>query len=231
MATLALVNPRRRRKTAKRRTTKARVRRNPSRRKALAIAPAPRKRRRASRPKARRIRRNPIRARKSSGDIMSQIKPAFTAGLGALGLDLAWGFLPIPAGLQTGPLRHVAKGAGALALGYVANMVTDKATARQMAVGALTVVMHNMMRELAQQVMPTVNLGYYNAGFNAGMGEYTSGMGAYISGDTSPYLSAPLSSPFQGGAQVPGQMPITACIDSGKKGMAGMGEEGWFSYN
>lgn len=145
-----LVNPRKRRKAkAKTRvaktTAKRRYARNP-----IAVA-NPKKRRK--------YRRNPIAMK----GIMAPIMPAATAAAGAIGLDLAWGMIgsKLPASLSTGPVRHVVKAVGALGLGALAAMVLKKETANNLAVGALTVVMHGAMRETLQTMNPEMKLGEY----------------------------------------------------------------------
>lgn len=215
MAELMLVNPRKRRKprsAAQRAATRKLVARNKRRRN-----PAPARRRRAvsvvkrrrtparrvtAAARKRRYRRNPA----SRGIVNTTLIPAAVAASGALSLDVLMGFLPVPENLKTGPLRHVVKGAGAIGLGWLAGMVVSKKTAGQLTTGALTVVLHDAMRETVARFMPSVPLGYYSAGMNAGamgmytgMGEYTN-MGAYIGGgETSPYLSKNnLSEQFKG---------------------------------
>lgn len=191
MAELMLVNPRRRRKTT---TKKRRVRRTTARK-----APVRRRRRNPVTTTVRRRRRNPIARR---GMVARHLQPALTAATGALFLDMAWGFLPIPANLQMGPLRYLAKGAGAIALGMVAENVVAKSTAQQMTTGAMTVIMHDALREVTQNMLPNVPLGYYSAGMPVnGMGEYVSGlngMDAYVPGSDSTYLDNSLSTPFAG---------------------------------
>lgn len=190
-----LVNPRRRRRapargrprrkmTARRRpATKRRRRRNP-------IGPYaksgmgyyvsnPRRRRRRSptRKRAtarRRYRRNPTTMK---GIINQLVMPAATAGAGALALDILWGFVPVPAEIKTGPMRHVAKGLGAVVLGQLVGMVGTKRMGDTMAMGALTVVFHSAFKEMTAQFMPGVPLGYYSAGANAG---YDPQLGYYV---------------------------------------------------
>ena len=220
MAELMLVNPRKRRKSRKPRTAAQRAatrklvagnkrRRNPApaRRKVSAI----KRRRTPARSvvaRKRRYKRNP-NGRGMAGIVNTTLIPAAVAASGALSLDVLWNFLPLPETLKTGPLRHIAKGAGAIGLGWLAGMVVNKKTAGQLATGALTVVTYNAMREMMARFMPAVNMGYYSAGMPAGsmgayvgMGEYVGGpgMGAYIGGGgTSPYLAADtLSEPFAG---------------------------------
>ncbi len=135
---------------------------------------------------------------------MGVVQPAFMGAAGALSLDIAWGFLPIPLNLKTGMMRHVVKGIGALGLGYLVNMVATRKTADEMTKGAMTVVLHGAMREAAQQFMPNVpldGLGYYSAGAPAGVAAYVNGLGAYVGseGAPSPYLAADtLNKPFEG---------------------------------
>ena len=134
---------------------------------------------------------------------MGQVQPAFTSASGALALDLIWGFLPIPANLQMGPLRYLAKGAGAIGMGMLASQVVKKSTAEQMATGALTVIIHDAMREVTQNMLPAVPLGYYSAG--QPVGEYVNGlggMGEYMPGNTNTYLDPSLSTPFAGPSSV-----------------------------
>lgn len=180
MAQLMLVNPRKRKtarkspakKSAAKRTTRRRYARNPI---GLAAANPIRKRRK--------YRRNPIAMK----GLMAPIMPAAIAAGGAIGLDLAWGMIgsKLPAALSTGPVRHVAKAAGALALGALAGMVLKKETANNLAIGALTVVMHGAMRETMQKMLPNVALGEYESEMD-GLAMYTgdgmNGMGEYVEG-------------------------------------------------
>lgn len=190
MAQLMMVNPRRR-KTRRKTTRKtvARRRKSPVRRRRVA----------AKRRTVRRYRRNPT----ARGIINAQLMPAAVNASGALALDIVWGYLPIPETVKTGPFKHVAKGAGAIALGVIAGNVVNSTTAKALSQGALTVVMHDAMREVAQNMLPGVPLGYYSAGLPVGVGEYVNGLGevgAYIGAEgTSPYLSQDtLSKPFAG---------------------------------
>ncbi len=225
MAELLLVNPKRR--TRRRRPTRARKR--VTRRTVTRRAPRRRVRRRRN-PSANTFgvptygsrRRNPAR-RRAKGDIVNRIvMPSVMGATGALALDIAWGYLPIPMNLKTGMLRHVVKGAGAIALGYLTEMVATKATAEQMTRGAMTVVVHGAMRELAQQFMPQVPLdgmGYYSAGTPVGVGAYVGGMGAYIGseGAANPYLAADtLNQPFAGpsAAQMARAQGERSCLES-----------------
>ena len=190
-----LVNPRRRRRAPTRRRPRRKVaarRRAPAkrRRRRNPIGPYARNgmgmyvsnpRRRRRRPARRRAtvrrRRNPagrMTMRKVMNDLLL---PSATAGAGALALDILWGFVPVPPEIKTGPMRHVAKGLGAIVLGQLVGMVGTRRMGDTMAMGALTVVFHSAFREMTAQFMPNVNLGYYSAGANAG---YDPQLGYYV---------------------------------------------------
>ena len=192
-----LVNPRRRRraptrrrprrKTAARRrpATKRRRRRNPigpyARNGMGMYVSNPNGARRRRRPVRRRAtvrrRRNPA-GRMTMRRVMNDLLlPSATAGAGALALDILWGFVPVPPEIKTGPMRHVAKGLGAIVLGQIVGMVGTRKMGDTMAMGALTVVFHSAFREMTAQFMPQVNLGYYSPGANAG---YDAALGYYV---------------------------------------------------
>lgn len=188
MEELMLINPRgrkRRRSTAGRaRDSKGRFlplrarRSNPAnpaprrrrRRNPVGLNPQKRTRRVYAAP-VRRRRRNPVeglallnprrRYRRSNpaGLLGDTVMPAAMGAAGALGLDVLMGFLPIPAALRTGPARYLVKGAGAIGLGIVAGYVVRPATAHQMAVGALTVVIHEALKSTVRSMVPTLQLG------------------------------------------------------------------------
>lgn len=117
------------------------------------------------------------------------IIPAATAGAGAVGLDILWGFVPIPVELKTGAMRHVVKGLGAIMLGMAVGAVVDRRMGDTMALGALTVTMHDAMRELVANNMPGVPLGYYSPGMPAG---HNPGLGMYVPKGT------PTTAPMEG---------------------------------
>ncbi len=180
---LVAMNRRRRRNPNNRRNT---YNRRPRRAKVMRTYVAnPRRRRRSYR------RRNPAARRMTFQSVVNQnLMPAFQGGAGALALDIAWGYLPIPANMKVGPMRHFIKGAGALALGMIAGTtrLARPATIHNMTTGALTVIMHTAMRETVAQFAPNVPLG-----------EYMEGMGYYNAGQvTSPQFG-----------QVPYGTPLT----------------------
>ena len=197
MAEILLVNPRKRRRKGKRkmsalqrkyfgkrRTKRARAaspRRR--RRRASAVAAAPRRRRR-SYSVARRIsrrRRNP-----SVRGVLSQVMPTAKSGLigaaGGLVNDVAFGYVKtyLPAQLQTGLGRSAAKGLLAVLVGIAVNMVL-RGKGRDMAVGAMTVVMHEAAKAQLSTMMPSLPLGEYDLGY-VDAASVVQGMGTYLSG-------------------------------------------------
>jgi hypothetical protein len=119
------------------------------------------------------------------GKIVQQtILPSATAAGGALGLDIVMGFLPLPAAMKTGPMRHVIKGAGAIGMGMLASMFVRPETAKAFTSGAMTVVMYDAGKEMVSRFMPAMatragwgvsGLGYYEDEAIEGLGYYGAG--------------------------------------------------------
>lgn len=183
MNEILLVNPRRRRRKTKRKTVaRRRRRRNP--------VANPRRRRRTG---ARRRRRNPQRL--TAAKIQRQVMTAAQGALGALGLDIALAYIPLPPQMQGPFIGPVIKGLGAIGLGVVANMAGVRAeTANRMAEGALTVQIHGIGKQMLGQFAPQIALsayigeegfGYYGSGWNPNADAYDdpdwqAGMGTYL---------------------------------------------------
>lgn len=140
-----------------------------------------------------RRRRNPVR-RKGMAGIVGQVMPAVTSAAGALSLDIIWARLPLPDQIKSGPMRFVAKAAGAIGLGMLAGMMVKKSTADQLATGALTVTIHQAMTDAMGRFAPNIplgeylseydSLGYYGTGIDPGMGEYLTNSGTYNPGSS-----------------------------------------------
>jgi len=190
MATLMLVNPRKRRKK------KHHLKRNPF----FGFGRRKRRRHRGAKRHHRKFRRNPLfNLRGRAGGtttfrnvIPSVIKPAAMAAVGAVSLDLIWGYLPLPVNIRTGAARHIAKGAGAVLLGVAGSKLLGSDIGHKFAAGAMTVVIYGMLRDLAARTMPGLRLGdmgdnflmgdvigqgypelgYVSVAKNAGMGIY-----------------------------------------------------------
>ena len=118
---------------------------------------------------------------------------AAQGAMGALGLDIALAYIPLPAQLQGPFIGPVIKGVGAIGLGVVANMMGVRAdTANRFAEGALTVQLHGIGKTMLQQFAPAValsayvgqeGLGYYGSGWNPNAyddPDWQGGMGTYL---------------------------------------------------
>lgn len=106
---------------------------------------------------------------------MGQVTGALPGAVGALGLDVALGFLPIPVTWKAGIPGYLTKIVGAIALGMAASKVAGSTTGAKVTTGALTVMFHGILRELLAANFPTVPLGMYLQPGFAGMGYAGSG--------------------------------------------------------
>lgn len=105
----------------------------------------------------RRYRRNPVKL----SLVNSMVKPAAIGAAGAIGLDLAYAYLPIPEGIKAGPFKYVAKGGAAIAMAMIAEKIMSKSTARELGRGALTVVFHEAARDALASHAPGLALDAY----------------------------------------------------------------------
>lgn len=189
-------NPRRRRRHARRRNPIALA--NPRRRRRHRVTAVAYRRRR---------RHNPRMALTTRG-IMNALIPAGMGAAGAVALDLAMNYVPLPEQFQTPLWKNVARIVGAFGLGFAASYVIGKEKAKQVTLGALTVASYTVIRDLVAQNFPQLGLsgaetydmsdlrmGYINPApmltnaRNGGMGAYMnsapippSGVGAYMRG-------------------------------------------------
>jgi hypothetical protein len=180
MSEILLVNPRRR--TRRKTTTR---RRRPAAKRRVTRRKNPVRRRAVRKVTRRRRRRNPA-PRLTARSIQNNLQVASTGALGALGLDIALAYIPLPAQISGGIMGKVVKGLGAIGLGVVANMAgVSAANATRMTEGALTVQLHGIGKELLTQFAPGValsaymddGLGYYGSGWNPATDE---SLGTYL---------------------------------------------------
>lgn len=199
---LILINPRRRRQ--RRRNPSSRKRRMPA---GLRRYWAGRRGTRLSNPRRRRRRPNPVvhgyrrrrplrayrrnprrrlrmrrgyrRLRNPRGDMMGTLGAAAIGAVGAIGLNVAYGYVSpyLPTGLQTGLAQTAVLGVGALGIGYLVSRFVSQDIGQDVAFGGLTVVMFNAASSLAAGAglpVPTTMAGY---------GDYTPRrLGAYMRG-------------------------------------------------
>ena len=151
MPEVMLVNPRKRKTPARKRRTTAKRTTTARRR------PAKRRTRRT----VSRYRRNPARKFNIQTFAQQTLMPSAVGAVGALGVDMALGFLPLPLTFKTGPMRPLVKGVAAVALGIGAGMVTTRKTAEQITAGGLTVVLYDAAKTFLQQQFPALPFGEY----------------------------------------------------------------------
>lgn len=151
-------NPSRRRKrkgsrARRRRGSTARRRRSTSRRRHTA-------RRKSFRVRRVRARRNPVAL--SVGGVLGNVKAGAIGALGGLANDLAFGYVKgyLPAQVQSGFGASAVKLLTAVGIGWVGNKVM-RGKGRDFAVGAATVVLHELGKQQLAQMMPTLPLGEY----------------------------------------------------------------------
>lgn len=204
MAELLLVNPRRRK--GKRRKMSALQRKYfgkrksvKRRRRAATRLSNPRRRRRSYAVKSYRSRRrrNPS-LRGITSSIVPTVKAGFLGAAGAIGNDLLFGYTKqyLPASVQTGVARHAVRALYAVLVGVLGNYAL-KGRGRDLANGAMTVVLHDALKEQIATMAPQLPLGDYFSfapaiGYDyepalplsTGIGEYmtggNAGLGEYI---------------------------------------------------
>lgn len=140
--------------------------------------------------KARSYYRRRSAGRGFGGFFTSTIIPAAVGGAGALLLDMAWGKLPIPDALKSGPAAPIARIALAVGVGYGVGMVAGKKYGNEAMAGALIVTAYDLIKNLVVPSIPVAavapaaaasQVGYYSAAKGAGMGMYVNdGMGLYL---------------------------------------------------
>lgn len=190
-ATRKLVALNKRRAAANKRRKNPVAKKKRRRRKPTTRTPIRRRRRRTAKRRTYRRRRtgNP---RLTMRSVQNQLMDAGTGAVGALGLDVIQGYLPIPENLKQGLVGTGVKALLAIGMGVLAQNVriVRPATAAKMANGALTVVLHDELRKLVGNFAPGIplgayigddGLGYYGSGYPAGvMGPEYGGMGTYL---------------------------------------------------
>lgn len=117
--------------------------------------------------------------------------PAAIGGVGAIGLDVAWGYGAqyLPAQVQTGWLAAAVKVAGAIGIGWGLRRFTPLRSEWVHAAvgGAVTVIAYQTLRDAAKNAFPDVKgLGGYADYIDYRVGAYmpggAPGMGAYMPG-------------------------------------------------
>ena len=124
-----------------------------------------------------RRRRNPISTaaiRPTVSSIVNVGTQSFQGAGGALLVNTALNYIPLPDQLKSGNGKYLARAAMAVAVGVFGSKVLPRNVAANMAVGAMTVAMHDMMLNVVSRAMPTLRLG--------DVGDYDDGVSEFVSG-------------------------------------------------
>lgn len=196
-------NPVRRRR---RRTAVARrrsYRRNPGSfaRTGFRANPARRRRRVMRRNPVRRMRRNPS-ARGAAVNFGKMLLPAMGIGAGAVGSEILMGYLPIPANLKMGVMRHVTKGVVGIGAGYIIGKVFKmKRLGNFFMLGAVAIATHDAIKEVIANKASGINqtgfgqytrlprglgkgMGYINPAATRSFGQYVEPLRSQFGGDS-----------------------------------------------
>lgn len=106
--------------------------------------------------------RNPS-LRNFGGSLTRTAKTAAVGAVGALGLDLAYGYTKsyLPAGIAGNQYGALAiKAVGAVLVGMIGNTVM-RGKGSELATGAMTVIFHDTLKQLAADNFPTLPLSEY----------------------------------------------------------------------
>lgn len=124
--------------------------------------------------------------------IMPTVKDGFTGAVGALGLDVLWGFVAGNATLgsyvSNQYVGFAAKLLGAVLVGAVGGKVM-RGKGRELAVGAATVAEHDFFKSLLQTMAPSI----FAPGGSVPLGSYLSGSAPIVGTTTVPQTYLPFS--------------------------------------
>ena len=141
MASLMLVNPK------KRKTKRKTVRKAATKRRGTTTLKKVSRRRRS----------NPIKSNFANIAIDSA-KNGAIGSLGAIAGTVATNFLPIPDSLKSGTMGVMTNALIGIGTGFAVHKFADKKIGIKMAEGAVTVALHGTFKNLVQKALPTVNL-------------------------------------------------------------------------
>jgi hypothetical protein len=188
---------------------------NPRRRKRHAHKAHRRHRRRVKNPFHRSHRRHRHRNPFSVRGVTHAVIPAGIGALGAVGLDVVYGYLSsyLPASISSNVyLNAAAKVAGAFGLGWLGGKALGAEKGKLITAGALTVIAYGFARNLLHSAAPTLP-GLAGLAAYQQMGAYMppAGMGAY---NPAPYLQGMGDPSFPGQSMGPG-LPLAGTSDFG----------------
>lgn len=167
MASLMLVNPKKRRKSKARRKSSSRSKTR------TVVKYRSRKR------SVKRRRRNPIRSKALMNTATNALKDGAAGSLGAIAGTLAASYLPIPEQYKTGPMGAVIQALIGIGVGVaVGKVAKNKKLGADMARGSVAVALHDTFKGLISQAVPQLNLKGFDDDGLLGMDEYV--MNEYV---------------------------------------------------
>lgn len=86
--------------------------------------------------------------------LMNTLVPAGIGGAGALGVDIALSYIPLPEWFHTPMGKMIARIAGAIGVGALASFVVPRRTAGLITAGALTVTAYGTIRDFVADKFP-----------------------------------------------------------------------------
>ena len=146
--------------------------------------------------KSTKYKRNPIKVGGFAGRVIDrQLKPALIQAGGGLLVDAAFGYggQYLPPALTTGMARHLTKGLGAVLISLLVGRFIKSETANKLAVGSLTITIHDAAKEMIGTMFPGLPMGYFSP--------------AVVSGDRGAlgyFIRKPLALPSAGGSRLSG---------------------------
>jgi hypothetical protein len=154
-----------------------RARRNPT-----PLSAAPPRRRGRVRHYARRI---AGRARRNFSEagignlITTQLLPASIGAAGALALDVAWPYIPVPTFMQGSAFAPLLRIGGAMAIGWGATAIMGRKFGREVANGAMVVTLYDIGKEYLASALPAPTAALPAPAAASGAGVYVPGLGWY----------------------------------------------------
>ena len=165
---LRYFGPRRSRSKASRRRAKPEVvivSQNPKRRSSVAKHKRRHRRRKhysrnPRRAHRRHYRRNPIEGT-ATGFLSGTLVPAAIGAMGAIGVDIAIGSLPLPASMKTGTMLTLTRIGGALGIGFLLGMIAGEDAGAEAAAGGIIVTIYSVAKTYIQQNFTSITMARY----------------------------------------------------------------------
>jgi hypothetical protein len=108
----------------------------------------------------RHYRRNPIEGT-ATGFLSGTLVPAAIGAMGAIGVDIAIGSLPLPASMKTGTMLTLTRIGGALGIGFLLGMVAGEDAGAEAAAGGIIVTIYSVAKTYIQQNFTSITMARY----------------------------------------------------------------------